>query len=58
MKIDLASVMGLVAGPACIIAGQLIEGGHLGTLIQGSAALDRHRRQRRRLHAFLLAGIS
>ncbi len=39
MKIDIASVAGLVAGPACIIVGQLIEGGHLGTLIQGSAAL-------------------
>ena len=39
MKIDLASVAGLLAGPGCIIAGQLIEGGHLGTLIQGSAAL-------------------
>ena len=39
MKIDIASVVGLVAGPACIIAGQLLEGGHLSTLVQGSAAL-------------------
>ena len=39
MKIDIASVVGLVAGPARVVTGQLIEGGHLGTLIQGSAAL-------------------
>src|SRR5690242_14252894 len=39
MKIDVASVVGLVAGRACIIVGQLLEGGRLGTLVQGSAAL-------------------
>jgi chemotaxis protein MotA len=38
-QIDFASILGLLIGPACIIAGQLLEGGKLSTLVQASAAL-------------------
>src|ERR1700722_14783899 len=37
--IDFASIAGLLMGPACIIIGQLMEGGKLTTLLQTSAAL-------------------
>ncbi len=38
-QIDFASILGLLIGPACIIVGQLLEGGKLSTLVQASAAL-------------------
>jgi chemotaxis protein MotA len=38
-QIDFASILGLLIGPACIIVGQLLEGGKLSTLLQTSAAL-------------------
>lgn len=38
-QIDFASILGLLIGPACIIVGQLLEGGNLSTLVQASAAL-------------------
>lgn len=38
-QIDFASILGLLIGPACIIVGQLLEGGKLSTLVQTSAAL-------------------
>jgi chemotaxis protein MotA len=38
-QIDFASILELLIGPACIIAGQLLEGGKLSTLVQASAAL-------------------
>jgi chemotaxis protein MotA len=38
-QIDFASILGLLIGPACIIVGQLLEGGKLTTLVQASAAL-------------------
>jgi len=38
-QIDFASILGLLMGPACLIAGQLLEGGKLSTLLQASAAL-------------------
>jgi len=37
--IDFASILGLLIGPACLIVGQLLEGGKLSTLLQTSAAL-------------------
>jgi chemotaxis protein MotA len=39
VTIDFASVLGLIVGPACILAGQILEGGSLATLLQRSAAL-------------------
>jgi chemotaxis protein MotA len=38
-RIDLASVVGVLAGPACILLGQWIEGGAISSLLQASAAL-------------------
>ena len=38
-RIDPASILGLVAGPACILLGQWLEGGNIGSLLQKSAAL-------------------
>lgn len=38
-RIDLASVIGILAGPACILLGQGLEGGSISSLLQKSAAL-------------------
>ncbi|MGO9265045.1 MAG: motility protein A [Candidatus Binataceae bacterium] len=38
-RFDTASIVGLLLGPACILMGQLMEGGKLTTLLQTSAAL-------------------
>ncbi|MBC7690915.1 MAG: flagellar motor protein [Methylotenera sp.] len=37
--IDLASILGLVIGVAAVLGGQLLEGGTLGQILQGTAAL-------------------
>lgn len=36
---DLASVIGVILGIACIVGGQILEGGHVGQIMQGTAAL-------------------
>src|SRR5581483_7103072 len=38
-RIDLASVIGVLAGPGCILLGQWLEGGNVSALLQKSAAL-------------------
>jgi chemotaxis protein MotA len=38
-RIDLASAVGILAGPFCILLGQYIEGGRVGALLQASAGL-------------------
>jgi chemotaxis protein MotA len=38
-RIDLASVIGVLAGPSCILLGQWLEGGDVSALLQRSAAL-------------------
>ncbi len=38
-RIDPASILGVVAGPVCILLGQWLEGGDVGSLLQRSAAL-------------------
>ncbi|MBV8055475.1 MAG: MotA/TolQ/ExbB proton channel family protein [Deltaproteobacteria bacterium] len=38
-RIDLASVIGVLAGPGCILLGQALEGGNISALLQRSAAL-------------------
>ncbi|OFZ22221.1 MAG: flagellar motor protein MotA [Bdellovibrionales bacterium GWB1_55_8] len=36
---DLASIFGIILGFAAIIGGQILEGGHIGQIMQGTAAL-------------------
>ena len=36
---DLASLIGSILGVSCVIGGQMLEGGHLGQLMQGTAAM-------------------
>jgi chemotaxis protein MotA len=38
-RIDLASAIGVLAGPSCILLGQWLEGGNVSALLQRSAAL-------------------
>lgn len=38
-RIDLASAIGILAGPGCILLGQFLEGGRVSSLLQKSAAL-------------------
>jgi chemotaxis protein MotA len=38
-QIDFASLLGVLLGPACVLGGQWIEGGALGSLVQLSAAM-------------------
>lgn len=38
-RIDFASTLGVLAGPACILLGQWLEGGDVASLLQKSAAL-------------------
>jgi chemotaxis protein MotA len=38
-RLDLASIIGVLFGPACILLGQWLEGGEVSTLLQKSAAL-------------------
>jgi chemotaxis protein MotA len=38
-RIDLASILGVIAGPGCILLGQWLEGGDIRSLLQRSAAL-------------------
>ena len=38
-RIDFASTVGVLAGPACILLGQWLEGGAVSSLLQKSAAL-------------------
>jgi len=38
-QLDFASIVGLLLGPACVLGGQWIEGGALGSLVQLSAAM-------------------
>ena len=38
-RIDFASTVGVLAGPACILVGQWMEGGEVSSLLQKSAAL-------------------
>jgi chemotaxis protein MotA len=38
-RIDLASAIGVLAGPGCILLGQWLEGGNVSALLQRSAAL-------------------
>ncbi len=38
-RIDIASVVGVFAGPGCILLGQWLEGGQISSLLQSSAAL-------------------
>ncbi len=39
MKMDLLSIVGLIAGISAILLGQYLEGGHIKTLVNGPAAL-------------------
>jgi len=36
---DIASVIGIFFGVACVIGGQVLEGGHIGQIMQGTAAI-------------------
>jgi chemotaxis protein MotA len=38
-QLDFASIIGLLLGPACVLGGQILEGGSLGTRVQLSAAM-------------------
>lgn len=38
-RFDLASILGVIAGPGCILLGQWLEGGDIKSLLQRSAAL-------------------